>query len=422
MAGTTAQGGISARSLAVIASAIAIEGYDLSIYALFAVSIAHSFFSGGNGASSLLLVVGTLGVGYVMRPLGGIVMGLYADRVGRKAAIALTVLMMSASTGLIGLIPSYPAIGLAAPLLIVALRLVQGFFSGGAAAGSISYLVESAPAGRRGFYASWQQASQVGAFLLSALIGAAITTSFTPEELNGWAWRIPFLLALLFGPLGLYVKRSMPDPEAFAKAAKAPVARTPGSTRVEGRQVMIGAGVTCLWNVTAFILLYFMPTYAQTSFGIGMAGTFRASCAGAAVLFVLCPVMGALSDRVGRRRMMLVAALGLAVLTYPALAYLAAAPSEGRLMATQMALAVLIAGYTAPVSALLAELFPVHRRSRGLAIAYNISTLVVGGFGPFIVTWLIVTTGDVMAPAYYVAGGAVISFVALLFAVEETSR
>ncbi|WP_137679844.1 MFS transporter [Aurantiacibacter suaedae] len=409
----------SKKSLAVVASAIAIEGYDLSIYALFALSIAYTFFDQAGSATGLLLAVATLGVGYVMRPLGGVLLGLYADRVGRKAAIALIVLMMSASTGLIGLIPSYPAIGLAAPILVVLLRLVQGFFSGGAAAGSISFLVESAPPNKRAFYASWQQASQVGAFLLSALIGAAISSALTPEELNSWGWRVPFVLALLFGPLGLYIKRSMPDPESFKEAraeAAEPAAKMLTGTRPS--EVLIGAGLSCLWNVTAFILLYFMPTYAQSSFGIDMAAAFRASCAGAATLFVLCPLMGMLSDRYGCKPVMLAAAIGLAVLIYPALAFVAEVPTEARLIIAQMGLAVLIAAYTAPISALLAELFPIHRRSTGLSIAYNLSTLIVGGFGPFFVTWLMIETGDQMAPAYYVAGAALISTVALLFARE----
>ena len=423
---TPPKGPIGGKSLAVIASAIAIEGYDLSIYALFAVSIAHAFFEQGNSATALLLAVGTLGVGYVMRPLGGVLLGLYADKVGRKAAIAIVVLAMSASTGLIGLVPSYAVLGIAAPLLIVLLRLVQGFFSGGAAAGSISYLVESAPPGRRAFYSSWQQASQVAAFLLSALIGAGIAAAFTDEEMNAWAWRIPFILALLFGPLGLYIKRSMPEAESYRKvAAKPDELAKKTDWRAATRQVLIGAGITCLWNVTAFILLYFMPTYVQTSFDLTMGQAFRASCVGAAVLFVLCPFVGMLADRIGKKPVMIAAALGLAVFVYPLLAFFAEDPSEGRLIAVQAVLAVLIAGYTAPVSAMLAQLFPVRRRTTSLAVAYNLSTLIVGGFGPLIVTSLIVETGDLMAPAWYVIAGAMISLVALLLAprtAEEPAR
>lgn len=411
-----AEQGIPPKTLAVIASAIAIEGYDLSIYALFALSIARNFFPSDHATAGLLLAVATLGVGYLTRPLGGIFLGRYADRVGRKAAISLTVLMMSASTGLIALVPSYPSLGLAAPLLIVVLRLVQGFFSGGAAAGSISWLVESAPPHRRGFYASWQQASQIGAFLLSALVGAAISTFCTPEQLDGWAWRIPFLLALLFGPIGLYIKRAMPDPEAFRRAAAAdPQPALGAALRSNASAILVGAGVTCLWNVTAFILLYYVPTWAQANFTLSPAEAFRSSVVSGAILFVLCPLVGALSDRLGKKRMMIAAAALLAALTYPALAWFAAAPGAGRLILMQSGLAVLIAGYTAPVSGLLAELFPVKTRSTGLSVAYNLSTLVVGGFGPLIVTALIAGTGNVLSPGWYVTGAALVSLVALTF-------
>lgn len=411
----TASAAISARQLVVIASAIAIEGYDLSIYALFAVAIAHNFFPVGHGSSALLLTVATLGVGYVMRPLGGIVLGLYADRVGRKVAIALTVLMMSISTGIIAFIPSHAMIGLAAPLLVVAARLVQGFSSGGATAGSIAYLVESAPPERRGFYASWQQASQICAFLLSATIGMVIARMFSPQELNGWAWRIPFLLALLFGPIGLYIKRSMPDPDRFKQARQDAAPVTLGSAvRGNIRSIATGFGVTCLWNITAFILLFYMPTYVQANFGLPLRDAFTASVVSGALLFLLCPLMGALSDRVGRRPVMLTSALLLGLAIYPMLAWFGRHPTLVRLIEVQCVLAVLIAGYTAPVSAFLAELFPIHSRSTGLSIAYNLSTMIMGAFGPLIVTWLIIVTGDILAPAYYVAAGAAISAAALL--------
>lgn len=406
---------MATKQVAVIASAVAIEGYDLSIYALFAVAIAQNFFPAGHGASALLLTVATLGVGYVMRPLGGIVLGLYADRVGRKAAISITVLMMSFSTGIIAFIPSHAMIGLAAPLLIVAARLVQGFSSGGATAGSIAYLVESAPPGRRGFYASWQQASQISAFLLSAAIGALIARLFTPEQMNGWAWRIPFLLALLFGPLGLYIKRSMPDPDRFRQAREAAAPVTLASA-VKGnfRPILTGFGVTCLWNITAFVLLFYMPTYVQANFALPLRDAFTASVISGALLFLLCPFMGALSDRIGRKPVMLTGAVLLGLLIYPLLNHLAQRPTLATLIQIQCVLAVLIAAYTAPVSALLAELFPIRSRSTGLSIAYNLSTMILGAFGPLIVTWLIMVTGDILSPAYYVAAGAALSSVALL--------
>jgi MHS family proline/betaine transporter-like MFS transporter len=405
---TAAPAGLPPRALATLAAAIAIEGYDLSIYAVFAVAIGKAFFPADAG-TSLLLAVATLGVGYVMRPLGGVFLGRYADRVGRKAAVAAVVLAMSVSTGVIALVPPYAAIGLAAPVLIVLARLVQGFASGGASAGSIAYLVESAPAGRQAFYASWQQASQVGAFLLSAIMGAVLTGWLDPQQAAAWGWRLPFLLALLFGPLGLYIKRAMPEPAAAAK----PLVGRGEANGIGLGAVLVGGGITCLWNVTAFILLYFMPTYAQAYLSIPAHASFMASVAGGALLFLLCPLAGLLADRWGVRRVMAVSAIGLGLASVPLMALLVAYPRPDVLMGVQLALSVLIAGYTAPASALLARLFPARSRSTGLAIAYNLSTVLVGGFGPLIVTWLMTRTGHLLVPAWYVVAAALVSLLAL---------
>jgi MHS family proline/betaine transporter-like MFS transporter len=400
--------GLSPRALATLAAAIAIEGYDLSIYALFAVAIGKAFFPTQEG-NGLLLAVATLGVGYVMRPLGGFLLGRYADRAGRKAAVAGVVLAMSISTGMIGVVPTYAAIGMAAPMLVVTARLVQGFASGGASAGSIAYLVESAPDGRHAFYASWQQASQIAAFLFSAIIGAVMTGWLNAQDTAAWGWRVPFLLALLFGPLGLYIKHAMPEPKRPVGPARQQEAR--GGIGLAA--VLVGGGITCLWNVTAFILLYFMPTYAQTYLAIPAHASFMASVAGGLLLLLLCPVMGLAADRWGIRRVMAISALGLGLASAPLMALLVAHPRAGVLMGVQMMLAVLIAGYTAPVSALLAHLFPARNRSTGLAIAYNLSTVLVGGFGPLLVTWLITRTGNLVVPGWYVAAAAVVSLLAL---------
>lgn len=410
-----------AKSIAIAATAVALEGYDLSIYGIFALAIAGAFFPSGDATISLLLAVATLGVGYVVRPLGGLVLGVYADRAGRKAAIALTVILMSISTGVIGFVPSASTIGVAAPIIVVCARLVQGFAAGGATAGSIAFLIETAPAGRRGFYASWQQASQVGAFLLSVAIGAAIS-NLLPASTGQWAWRLPFVFAFLLGPLGLYIKRYLPDPEVFEAVRDAAATATVRDALSTSRwAVLSGFGLSCLWNISAFILLFYMPTWLQKQIGLPAGRAFLSSTAAAALLFVLCPLVGAWSDRVGRKLPMLLGAAGLCGMTWPLLTWIETERTVSVALLAQLALALLIALYTAPVSAMLAEQFPTRNRSTGLSVAYNLSTLLVGAFGPLIVTSLIALTGSAVAPAFYVVGGAAISLMTLLL-VPDRSR
>lgn len=401
--------------LAMAAIAVMLESYDLTIYGLFALPIGSVFFPSESGTVSLLLAVGTLGVAYVMRPVGGVMLGAYADRAGRKAAIVTTVLLMSLSTGIIGLVPAYATVGILAPLLVVVARLAQGFSAGGAMAGTIAYLLESAPIHRRGLYASWQQTCQVGAYVFSVAIASIITNTVSAEGLVDWAWRVPFLLALALGPFGLYIRAHLTDPEIYSRAkARSAQTSTGKALLANRRSLLLGFGVSCLWNVTTFILLFYMPTYAQRELGLSAGDAFVSSTIGGTVLALCCPIVGLLSDRVGVRPPMLVGAVALVAATYPLLAFVHAAPSLVNLTVVQSALAVLIASYTAPVSAVLAGLFPTRSRSTGLSVAYNLSTLTAGAFGPLIVTSLIAATGDPLAPAYYVIAAASISALALM--------
>ncbi|MDB5367377.1 MAG: major facilitator transporter, partial [Rhodospirillales bacterium] len=309
------------------------------------------------------------------------------------------------------------------PLLLVFARLAQGVAAGGATAGSIVYLVEAAPRHRRGFFASFQQASQIGALLISAAIGALITNLVVAPDLTAWAWRIPFLIALVLGPVGLYIRNRLPEPEIYERAKH----RAPAQPSLHkaltsnARAILTGFGMTCLWNVTAFILLFYMPTYAQRQLGLPPGDAFLSSTISSLLLFLLCPVFGLLSDRIGRKTPMLASALLLLVLIYPLFRYVELHRSFASLLAMQLVLATLIAGYTAPISAALAELFPTRTRSTGLAVAYNLSTLLFGAFGPLIVTWLIAATGNPLAPAFYVGGAAALSACVLL-TVRDRSR
>ena len=417
----TAAPGLKAILPTVAASAL--EGYDLTIYGLFAGTIARQFFPSGDSSTGLLLAVATLGVGYVVRPLGGLVMGAYGDRAGRKPAIFLTVALMALSTGVMGLIPSYASIGMWAPLMILAARLVQGFAAGGGGS-SISFLAEVAPPEKRGFYASWLQASQIGAFLLASALAALIAHLIPEEGGSSIGWRIPFLLALALGPAAWLIKSRLREPAVFVKDLLSHGEHTSIAQSVFAQwgSVAIGFGVSCLWTITSFLLLIFMPTYANRSFGIPLSGTYTSAMIGGVIVFVMCPLMGRLSDWVGRRATMMVAALLFASAVYPLFAYLDDIRTLQSLVFVQAALSVLIAAYTGPIGAFMAELFPTRIRSTGVSIAANLAATIVGAFGPFFTTWLIRLTGDPRAPAYYIAGGAIASFVALWFARDRTGQ
>jgi MHS family proline/betaine transporter-like MFS transporter len=406
-----------AGSLSVIlaaGAAVALESYDLTIFGLFALPIGHAFFPAKDATGSLLLAVATLAFGYFVRPLGGLVMGVLADLTGRKAVMVITVLTMALSTGVIGLIPGYATIGIWAPVIVLAARLVQGFFAGGATPSSIAFLAEAATPGRRGFYASWQQTSQIGAFLLSSLVAAALVAGLGSAQAGQWGWRAPFLLALVFGPASFFIRGALKEPDAFVREGHVDA---PGVARalLDSRAAIVAAfGLTALWNITAFILLFYMPTYVQHQLGVSASDAFTASAVGAGFLFVLCPLVGALSDRVGAKPLMLGSALLMLAGAYPLFLALQTHHALPALIGAQCVLAVLIAGYTAPAPGLLATLFPTRSRTTGLSVAYNLSTLAIGALGPLIVTWLGAVTHSGMAPAFYVAGGAALSVATLL--------
>lgn len=400
----------------VVAAVIgnALEWYDFTVFGFLTVVIAQLFFPAGNDYASLLLTTATFGVAFVMRPIGGIVLGLYADRAGRKAALSLVIALMTLGILVLAIAPPYSAIGLGAPLMIVVGRLLQGFSAGGEFGSSTALLIEAAPFSKRGFYGSWQMASQAAALLLGALVGALITRGLSPDALKSWGWRVPFILGLIIGPIGFYMRRNLADSEAFLLAQKTARRATLGELfRSHSRDVLCGLGSVIALTVTIYVLISYLPTFAVKQLKLPYAQSFYAVIVGNLLLMVLSPLTGAWSDRIGRKWLSLWSLVLTLVIIYPLFAWLAAEPSVSKLILVQALLSVTLAGYYGPFGALIAELFPANVRSVGLSIAYNIAVMVFGGFGPFIVTWLIKTTGSPLAPTYYVMGGLALSIVAV---------
>jgi MHS family proline/betaine transporter-like MFS transporter len=371
-----------------------LEWYDFLIYGFLSLTIARLFFPTGDELSSVLLAVATFGVGLVMRPVGGIVLGVYADLAGRKAALTLTILAMAVGTALIAMAPTYESVGSWAPLLVVLSRLLQGFSCGGELGGATAILVESAPARRRGLYASWQLASQLAAFVLCSCVTLVLALVTTPEQRDAGGWRWAFAVGLLIVPVGIYIRSGIDDPELFLKArrqgADSPLSE---AMRDHTRPMITAFGLTALYVVAAYVLMLYMPTFAVRQLQLPFSDALMASTTTGIVCFAICPAIAAASDRIGRKPLLAGSAAAFAILSYPAFDLLVTSPSLSTLVAVQLVFGILMVTYSAPVIVALGELFPTRVRSTSVAFAYNLAVALIAGFAQVIVTWLIAATG-----------------------------
>ncbi|BBU32255.1 MFS transporter (plasmid) [Burkholderia sp. THE68] len=414
------------RRRAIVATVLGngLEWFDFTVYSFFAVTIAKLFFPTGNELTSVLLTVATFGVGFFMRPVGGIVLGIYADKVGRKAALSLTILLMAFGTALIGIAPTFEQAGIFAPLVIVVARLLQGFSAGGEMGGATAFLTEYAPPKKRAFYSSWIQSSIGFAVLLGAATGAFVTSSLDAAALNSWGWRVPFLLGIIVGPVGYYIRSHIDETPAFAAVSDEAKAKSPLAEVLSNfpRETFASFSMVILWTVCTYVLLFYMPTYSVRTLHLPQSTGLVAGMMGGLMIMCFSPVIGTLADRYGRRPFLSGAALAILVLAWPMFAWINAAPGLASLLVFQAVFGVLIAAYTGPILAAFAELFPTKVLSTGLSVAYNFAVTIFGGFAPFLITWLIAKTGSNMAPAIYVMIAAAISFAGTRFIKDATKR
>ena len=418
---STAQPGPKPFQVAAAVIGNALEWYDFLVFGFLTVIIAQLFFPSGNQYLSLLFTTGTFGVGFFMRPIGGIVLGIYADRRGRKAALLMVIVLMTVAMAMIAFAPTYAAIGVGAPLIIVLARLLQGFSAGGEFASATTFLIESAPAHRRGFYGSWQMVGQGLAALIGAILGTVLTRSLTHEALDAWGWRVPFLFGLIIGPLGLYIRRNLDETSAFLQSRRTSVGQQAYAgalaSRVKEMLACLGLGVA--GTISFYIVLVYIPTFARTQLHMSLDQAFLAQSIGLACEVVLIPIFGLLSDLVGRKPVMVAALVLDLVVTYPLFSWVSANPSFGVLLTMQIILCSLFGVFSGPFSAAMAEQFPTRVRSTALAISYNIPVMLFGGFAQFFVTWLIAATGTPIAPAYYLMFGAAVGLLAAVFLKER---
>jgi MFS transporter, MHS family, proline/betaine transporter len=399
------------------------EWYDWAIYGYFAPVIGKLFFPSADPLASLLLTFAVFAIGFIMRPLGALIFGPYGDRVGRKKALSLAVILMGASTFIMGILPTYSQIGIAAPILLVLARLLQGLSAGGEWGSGTSFIVEYAPSNRRGFFGSWQQFSTGGGLLLGSITAALLTSAFAPDTLNAWAWRIPFVLGIVVGVIGLYLRLRIEETPKFQSVAKSEkVSKTPliETFKKHPKEIFIAMGFTVHWTASYYLLLTYMPTYITKVMKLPMNLALISNVVVIIFFISIIPVMGYLSDRFGRKPLLLVSTIGFAILAYPLFSVMADA-GLGMIILCQMILAVFIAAFSGPGPAAIAELFPTEVRASALSVGYNIAVAAFGGTAPFIATYLISATGNNLSPTYYVIACAIITTL-VLFRIRETYR
>ncbi|MFK7608698.1 MULTISPECIES: MFS transporter [unclassified Pseudomonas] len=404
-----------------------VEWFDYAAYGYLATVIALTFFPQTDAATGLMATFAVFALSFIVRPMGGLIWGHFGDKYGRRSALSWSILIMTVSTFCIGILPGYNLIGLWAPALLLLIRMVQGFSASGEYAGASAFLAEYAPDGKRGFYTSIVPASTAAGLLFGALFVACMHAVMTSENLHDWGWRLPFLLAAPFGLVGRYIRMSLQDSPKFLEMEKRLEAKecaTHAPVRelltVHRRAVTIGIGVTCLNAVAFYLLLSYMPTYLSTEMGMSEGDSFIASTVSLATYIGLIFLMGKLSDRFGRKTMLVMASVLFLLLTFPLFGMLGN-PSLVVILMIQIAFGAILAMNDGTLPCFLAEIFPTRVRFSGFAFSFNVANAVFGGTAPFIATWLIHMTGNKMAPAWYLLAAAAVALVAML-ASRETAH
>ena len=405
-------GVVSARSKAGavfrVTSGNFLEQFDFFLFGFYATQIAAVFFPASSEFASLMMTFAVFGAGFLMRPLGAVILGAYIDDVGRRKGLIVTLSIMASGTLLIVLVPGYSSIGLWAPLLVLVGRLLQGFSAGAELGGVSVYLAEMATPGRKGFYTSWQSASQQVAIVVAAALGYTLNQLMSPAVIADWGWRIPFAVGCLIVPFIFVLRRSLEETEEFARRSQRPTMKQVFATLGENWRVVLAGLLMVAMTTTAFYLItVYAPTFGKTVLNLSTTDALLVTLLVGISNFVWLPIGGHLSDRFGRKPM-LVAMSVLAIFTaYPALSFLAQAPSFAHMLQVLLWLSFIYGLYNGAMIPALTEIMPVDVRVAGFSLAYSLATAVFGGFTPAISTWLIHLSGDKGAPGYWMTFAAV---------------
>lgn len=422
-----AQAPTSGLRRAVAASAVgnATEWFDYGIYAYGVTYISAALFP-GEAQEATLFALAAFAVSFLIRPLGGLFWGPLGDRLGRKSVLALTIVLMAGATFFVGLIPSYDTIGFWAPVLLMLLRMVQGFSTGGEYGGAATFMAEYAPDARRGFFGSFLEFGTLAGFSLGALLMLGFSMLLGDEAMHAWGWRLPFLVAAPLGLVGMYLRSRIEDTPVFrefeAQASEAP-ARPTGLgalVRQYWRPLLVMSGLVIALNVVNYTLLSYMPTYLERRLGLSTQEALFVPIVGMLFMMLFLPFAGALSDRLGRKPLWWFSLVGLFALVIP-LYHMMGTGLVGAI-AGFVLLGLLYVPQLATISATFPAMFPTHVRFAGFAIAYNVSTSLFGGTAPALNSWLITQTGDPLMPAYYMMASCVVGMVALRFTAETAGQ
>ncbi|MCZ6768370.1 MAG: MFS transporter [Acidobacteria bacterium] len=415
MESSTGSGNIRKTVIVAVVGNI-MEWYDFALYGYFAPVLAHLFFPSEDPAVSLVSTFGVFATGFLMRPVGAAIFGHFGDRMGRRKALSASVLLMAGATALMGLLPTYAQIGMTATVLLTFLRLLQGISAGGEFTGSISFLVEHAPPSRRGFIGSWTTFSGVSGMILGSGAGALVTYLLSDEALNSWGWRIPFLLGIVTGAVGYYLRFGVEESPMFkalkesGKVVRAPLKE---AFREFHKEMLTAVGVNWLNAAVFYTVWVYNTTYLATVIGLPLSSALLINTLSMLFLIIAIPIMGALSDRVGRKPLLIAGCVGVGCMAYP-LYYLLSQGTFGSALTAQLLFVIPISMLQGTMPTTMVELFPTSSRYSALSISYNIAFAIFGGTAPLVATQLISMTGDPLSPSYWLIFSAVVSLLVIL--------
>lgn len=412
---TGKHGEVSKMAVAAAILGNALEWYDFIIYAFLAGFVAKNFFAPGNETQALLATFATFALTFLIRPFGGILIGFYADRAGRRAALTLITGSMTLAMLIMVLAPTYSTIGIVSTVLMLFARLLQAASAGGEFASAATYLLESVPEERRGLFAGLYSAGPSLALMLAGVVGLILAEGMTAHAREVWGWRIPFAVGLLIAPVAYYIRRHLPETKAFVESRERYRAGKMATLfRRHSLGILVGIALASIVNGAAYVLLVYAPTYVVRTLQLPMYVSFLTLVVSGGISMLCTPLMGMLADRVGALRTFIVGSLALVVSIMPLYRWLNAVPSIEKLMICTVVFAFVTATYTSVLPMLMAYLFPVRLRSTGMSIAYNISAAVFGGGSLYFITLLIERTHSSLVPAYYLLAIAVLGLITVI--------